>query len=84
MQKGHNVYFRGIAGSGKSFVKSTASLNGQQQLIVDLMEKGHNVYFRGIAGSGKTFVKKHILNVLNRTPRNLTCTCTTSIACTLY
>ena len=48
------------------------------------MEKGHNVYFRGIAGSGKTFVKKHILNVLNRTPRNLTCTCTTSIACTLY
>ena len=48
------------------------------------MEKGHNVYFGGIAGSGKTFVAKHILNVLNRTPRNLTCTCTTGIACTLY
>ena len=48
------------------------------------MEKGHNVYFRGIAGSGITFVTKHILNVLSRTPRNLTCTCTTGITCTLY
>lgn len=48
------------------------------------MEKGHNEYFGGIAGSGKTFVAKHILNVLNRTPRKLACTCTTGIACTLY
>jgi hypothetical protein len=50
---------------------------------MDLAMDGHNVFVGGKPGTGKTYTVKRVVGVLKQT-KQVTITCTTGMACSLY
>ena len=60
------------------------SLNEEQNLAVQRALEGHNILIHGPAGTGKSYVIKQIIDTIKKTPKKLSVTATTGIACVAY
>ena len=58
--------------------------NNSKAKALHIALSGHNLLICGAAGTGKSFTIGHIVRELEKVGKNVSLTCTTGIACSLY
>ena len=58
--------------------------NNSKANALHIALSGHNLLICGAAGTGKSFTIGHIVRELEKVGKNVSLTCTTGIACSLY